>query len=238
MSSSFQWVKILFLAFYFMGCVNKKCPEPNQDKVLVENLSVVQSEKTNRTIFTIQSGSGSLVEDAFLATFFPNINYGNDFKNYCTQWTYTGIPGTGFFVIKFDYSKLDKHKKLISAKLTLYADTSNIFTGSPLPNKAHYGTNLDWSIKRITTNWDESLVAYATKPLTTNVRSVIVGNPASLTSSYFNIDITDLVKDQIITNNYGFEIKLVSEVPYKRLAFYSSNSPNIEFRPKLEIEME
>lgn len=222
---------VFFMTVTFFSCLKKECPAPLNNNSLVIGLgSNSLKDNTSNLLGGIDD-----TKDAFLASYYPNVNYGLDFKNYCSAWTVGGVPTKGLFLLKFNYDLIPKGVNIISAKLTLIADTSNVFIGSPSPMKAHYGSNLNFSIRRVEAYWDESTVTFASKPLSSNIHKITLDSPPTLTSSYIDIDVSELVKDQIATNNYGFEVSLESDTPYSRLAFYSSNSPYISFRPRLII---
>ena len=219
----------LCVCVFFFSCVKSECPFPEK-----KQSSITALNKVNNVKLIVIDG-GRLTEDAFISIYYPNINYGLDFKNYCTAWTYSGVPAEGFFLLKFKFEDLVTNQKIISARLTLFADTSNVFSGSPMPDRSHYGVNLDLVIKNMNSSWDESLITFNNKPSTSNLNVMRIGAPLSLTSSCVDIDVTKLVQSQKETGNFGFEIRLENPIIYKRVAFYSKDSPNASFRPKLEI---
>lgn len=226
--------KVLFCFFLFlMSCNKKECVAPEDKPSVITYGSTTPSSNSTTTISLQNSASTS---DAYLAEFYPNNNYGLNTKLFCSAWTYSGTPAKVLYLIRFDYSNVPEGKTIISAKLSLYADTTNVYTGSPAPDKGHYGANLNWSIKRIENLWSESIVTFNNRPTSSIVNQVKLNTPLNNTSSFIDINVTDLVKDQLHTQNYGFEISLDDAIPYKRLAFYSSDSPYLNSIPVIRIE--
>ncbi len=224
-----------FVVFFIVcfSCAKKDCPSPiaNEKSTLLSYTNTIVSSSSGVVI-----QNPSLIKDAYLAEYYPDNNYGINSKIFCSAWTYSGTPAIVLFLLKFDYSLLPVGVDVKSAKITLYADTSNIYIGSPNPDKGHYGSNLNWSIKRVVKDWDELNVTYNTKPICTEYNKIEVSSPELNTTSSKDIDVTELVKDQLNTKNYGFEISLNNNSPYKRLAFYASDSPHLTLIPKLVIE--
>ncbi len=213
---------LLFSTLYLSSCsCKKKDPEPN-----------------GNTETTITLNSAETIEDAYITDYYPTTNYATGTKIFMTAWTFSGDAANTSFLIKFDYSSIPSGKTVKSAKLSFWSDTTNIFTGSPDPEIGHYGTNLNWTLRRVTSSWTEAAVTYGTKPTSVETNKIQLTGPATSTSSYLNIDVTQLVKDQIASNNYGFEASLDALTPYKRIPFYSSDAPYTARLPKLVLELE
>ena len=226
---------LFFSVIFLYSCQKKECQEP-----LIKsngNISSVSITKPQLEpgLIQLKLQDPLKISDTYLSRYYSTSNYGTIPKIFCWAWTISGSNANGLFLLKFNYDGIPKGRQIESAHLTLYADTTNVFVGSPPPLIGHYGVNLDWSIKRIETDWDELLVQYNTRPIATDYHKVSLSSPTSSTSSYYNIDVTDLVKDQLQTNNFGFEVTFDNYTLYKRLAFYSSNSPNVNYIPKLDI---
>jgi hypothetical protein len=222
-----------FLIFsFFLSCKNHDCPAPIKNNGTTSN---ILASTAVGEVKRIDFKNGIRTKDAFISTFYTGVNYGADYKNYCTAWTYSTIEAEGFFLLKFDFSNISSTSKIISARLSLFTDTSNVFVGSPLPNKSHYGVDLRLKIKNLSTDWDELSVNYNNKPQVVENDFIIVESPLSLTASVIDIDVTSLVQKQLNLGIYGFEIRLNAPTLYKRIAFYSSNSPVVNQRPKLEV---
>ncbi|GAL86967.1 disaggregatase related repeat protein [Sporocytophaga myxococcoides] len=180
--------------------------------------------------------SADLMEDAMVISYYPDLNLGYTPKLYIQAWTYNqaNVRVTGF--LKFDYSSL-RNAKVSKAKLTLFADTTSFWDGSPAPQYGHYVSNksIKIQIKRVNESWSESTIAHGNKPTSVNANMVSSLAPASNSQSY-TFDVTEIVKDQINLGNNGFEISLSSYAPYERYAFYSREGIHPQLRPKIEFE--
>jgi hypothetical protein len=158
-----------------------------------------------------------------------NLNYSNSKYIRASAWTWGGYSGFGRFLIEFDLSSIPPKSEIISAKLTLFHDGSSE-TQSPLS-----GSN-EVVIHRITEPWDETLVTWNNQPKYTDEGSVIIPATIEDKQNIERIDVTKLVADVVQhENNFGFMFKLVTEEQYRRMHFASSDNPNFNLRPKLEI---
>jgi Secretion system C-terminal sorting domain len=96
------------------------------------------------------------------------------------------------------------------------------------------GPNNFW-IERVTANWNELNVTWNNQPPTSNVNRVSMPASTSPTENYLNTNVTQLIKDMISQNNFGFMLRLDNEDPYRAINFCSSDHTNPNLRPKLSI---
>ncbi|GAL86966.1 hypothetical protein SCE1572_01455 [Sporocytophaga myxococcoides] len=182
--------------------------------------------------------SSDLMEDAMVSSYSPTENYGTSTKLYTSSWSYskTGVKISGF--LKFNYSSL-KNAKISSAKLTLFADTTSFWDGSPAPQYGHFVMNKSnlIQIRRVSESWSESSIVYNNKPASETDNMVSSLAPTSNSQSY-TFDVTEIVKDQINLGNNGFEISLSNYTPYERYAFYSREGIYPHLRPRIEFEFQ
>ena len=70
-----------------------------------------------------------------------------------------------------------------------------------------------------------------------NLNQVTVPQSNSTTQSYLNVNVTNLIQDLIDSSitNYGLMFKMQNEVTFKGLTFASSEHPNPNLHPKLDI---
>ena len=90
-------------------------------------------------------------------------------------------------------------------------------------------------LQRITSPWTED-VTWSNQPTTTGQNEVSLAEDTNPNQDYV-LDVKNLLQD-IVTNpsdSFGFLLKLKTEIPYRLLAFASSNHPNTALHPKLEI---
>jgi hypothetical protein len=188
---------------------------------------IVFFNKAQTTIsIKLNQGSG---EDAYLASGAPTTNYGSHPRIGGNTWTCGGTLCLSRGVFKFDLSAIPTNAVISSATLNLYADLNS-------PILPTYGgpDNLGY-LSRITSNWSENTVTWNSQPSTTAINQILITGSVSDTQSY-SLNVLPLVKDMIMTNNYGFMINMQDEFNYyKSLLFASSDNIDTSRTPELII---
>jgi Calx-beta domain/Secretion system C-terminal sorting domain len=179
----------------------------------------------------------------------PNAESGNG--NYAdwnelnmSQWTYNGLgcgEGTIRSFIKFaQLNTIPSGAVIQSAKLSLYGLASNLtgpqgnsyYPGSPYNS---YGENKCW-IQKVTSDWNENTLTFNNQPPTTSLNQAeIPASTSQFSSNALNIDVTQLVKDIMAGQNYGFMIRQQIEQYYRNVGFSSSDATDSTRWPKLEV---
>jgi len=160
-------------------------------------------------------------------------NYGTvPFLN-IQSWTNGGITANQRSLIDFDLSMIPANATIQSAYLFLFVDM-NVST-FPGGHQQLSGSN-ESIIKRVITNWNESLVTWNNQPSTTTLNQTTIIQSTASNQDYI-MDVTNLVQDMIddTLNSFGFFMKLVNENYYRRMIFASKDNPNVELHPKLNI---
>lgn len=155
--------------------------------------------------------------------------YEDDFI--ANAWTVQGNPFIERSLLKFDLSALPEAAQIISAKLSLYCNTS---TGH---HQIHSGNNACYLLK-IIEPWNQYEVTWDSQPATTLEDSVIIQQSSAQIQDYPDIDVTGLI-DYFYHNpeqNYGFMLQLVEEIQYAAMVFSSSNHVDPQKRPLLTIQ--
>lgn len=160
-----------------------------------------------------------------------NKNWGNTPSFNINAWTYQGIPGTVRSVIRFDYSLIPENVEIISAHLSLYAWGAENGFG---PHSTLSGSN-ECTLHQITSHWEEQKVTWNKQPSYAEIGKVHIPASSYPDQDYPQIDVTEIVKMQIKTDNYGFLIKLKEEAYYRMMSFCSSDHEIDRKRPKLTI---
>lgn len=176
--------------------------------------------------------------DAYIEKY-PNDNYSNrNWGSYdafaAVAWTAQGDPLTVRCLLKFDLSKIGAKKPIKKATLSLFAvSTPGIGTG----HSTMSGEN-DFTLNRITSNWDENTVTWNTQPSVSMANEIQLPATTSENQDFIDIDITQWIQEMIDkpAENYGFMIRLKNETYYRRVIFGSSDNAISEKRPKLVIE--
>lgn len=171
-------------------------------------------------------------KDAYLSSSAPAVNYGNHEELAGDAWTCAGNPCFGRGLIYFDISAIPSNAIVQSAALSLYANPAPL-NGNGI---AMQGGN-QAELMRVTSPWLESTVTWNNAPSYTTQNKVIIPQSTSSFQDYPNMDVTVLVQDMVSnpSNSYGFFLKLVNEVFYSSMIFASTDYPNSNKHPSLEI---
>lgn len=162
------------------------------------------------------------------------------------RWTYAADnagEGTNRTYLKFEeLSNISDDAEILEAKLSLFGVSSGV--AAPLGNSFYpsspyevSGSNAAW-LKRVLSDWSESSITWNNKPATTDEDQATI--PPSNTQWNFdapNVDVTDMVKVMVNDKkNYGFCLQLKTEEIYRSILFGSSESSDVEKRPKLVVK--
>lgn len=178
-------------------------------------------------------------KDAFIwdAPGFPNANsnYGINQSLLAHSWTNSGAADVSRCLIQFDLGKIPIGAVITNAQLSLFNDsTSASFSGQHQysPQSANNGF-----INRITTPWTEKTVTWNSQPTYSSINQVVLPPSTSPNQNYQNLLVTQLVTDMIANplTSFGFMINLQIESPYRALVFASSDHPDPNLHPILEI---
>ena len=147
-------------------------------------------------------------------------------------WTWNGLPLTTRGVFKFDFSSIPASATIVSAKLTLYSN--------PTPQNgnlvdANSGSANALYLERITNSWNPTTITWANQPASDAATQISIPTTNLHFFDLVDIDVTNQVAAMNATNNYGFKIKLQSEVAYNIRIFASSRHLDASKHPKLVI---
>ncbi|MDM8536817.1 DNRLRE domain-containing protein [Desulfobacterales bacterium HSG17] len=172
--------------------------------------------------------------DAHLSSLYPDQNYGDHQDLNAAAWTSRRSLSNVRNVILFEgIDSIPPGAQILSAKLSLFNNptASNGFLNGE--HSSYSGSN-ESVIKRVTSQWYEYDVTWNTQPSTTSLNEAIVPQSTNPNQDY-EIDVTDMVNDMINFRNFGFLLKLETEIRYRCLLFASSDHPDSNLHPKLEI---
>ena len=149
-----------------------------------------------------------------------------------SAWTENGINSTTRAVFKFDLSSIPSNAVIDSASLTLYSN-HNPLNGNQVD--ANFGTNNTMLIQQITNAWDSS-ARWATQPSSTTNGEIVIPSTTQSFLDLTNINVTAMVSNMIkLKVNYGFLIRLQTEVNYNSRIFCSSKYADATKHPKLVV---
>lgn len=194
----------------------------------LDTTRIVVTEPVIKTL-TLQPDSSET--EASPDSYFPTGNGHGIIQLSVNAWTRGGLPEDNRTYIKFDYSGIPSGATITSATLTLSANLKPL-AGNYVD--ALFGFDNAANVMRVTSNWDIATINWDNQPLSTTQNAAVI--PQSTSSFQTDvIDVTQLVKDMIVTDNYGFAVVLQNEVPYNSRQYASSFYPDPARRPKLEI---
>ena len=176
-------------------------------------------------------------KDAMLWTGLPDRVVSNYTSLSAVAWTWSAVGfGSGVIrsLLEFDLTEIPISAVVDSAFLSLYNDPNS--TANQGEHSSRSGSNVS-VLQRITENWDENTVTWNNQPLTTNINEIVLKESTDIHQDYVDMNITQHVQEmvQYPSTNHGFMLKLVTEEYYRAMIFASSDHPNQNIRPKLEI---
>lgn len=179
------------------------------------------------------------IKDAWVWSYdpFENINFGEENPSNSglnnvirsESWIWGTTADTIRGLLSFDLSGIPTGAGIIDAKLDLFFFSNPGFT-------EQVGTN-NLLIQRIDETWVEDEVTWINQPTTTSMSETTLPASTSTTQDYLDVDVTDLVQDMVNnpSTSDGFMLKMVTEEPFRGLTFASTEHPNVELHPVLEI---
>ncbi|MBL0104671.1 MAG: DNRLRE domain-containing protein [Bacteroidetes bacterium] len=192
-------------------------------------LCLIGIQMRAQTTVSIRLNAGD--EDLYVDNYNTTGNYPNE-DDYCSgAWTIGGVPAVYRNFFKFDMSAIPAGATINSAYLSLYYANPNEF------NDTHSSlTNSNESVlQRVTTPWSEATMNWTTQSAVSSNDQVILPQSTSPTQDYPNMDVTAMVQTMVDSGNYGFSLRLVSEIAYARMLFASGDHPDSLQHPLLVI---
>ena len=149
-----------------------------------------------------------------------------------SAWTSGGTPLNTRGTFKFDLGTIPVGATILSAKLTLYSNHTPLL-GNFID--ANFGTNNSLYLERINANWNPATVTWQTQPGTDLASQISIPHTNQSFLDLVDIDVKNLVTPMAAGNNYGFMIRLQSEIYYNIRVFCSSRYSDATRHPKLVI---
>ena len=169
-----------------------------------------------------------------------NINYGAESTLYMKDWTWSSIGCNGGTLRSLlCFTQLDTipdNAVILSATLRLYGTNADRNTSYPgAPSGFHSNTVI---VQQVTSPWNESTVTWNTQPTTTTTNQFTIPQSNAeynWNCTISNSDLVAMVQNMVSGNNYGFMLKLETEVHYRNMVFSSSDCSDSTLWPELEI---
>lgn len=197
---------------------------------------IFSCKKESDYVISLQPDS-AFGKDAFIEDYpyddYRNRNWGKSEAFAAISWTAGGVPLVVRSFIDFNFDTLPANAIIESAKLSLFAYGN---TGHGMGHDTLTGSN-ECYLQRIVEDWQEDSITWNTQPQTTEINQILLPRSDSIMQDYKGINVTNLVRD--IYNNsedsYGLMLRLKTEDGYRRMFFATSDVPEVDKRPKLDI---
>jgi hypothetical protein len=211
--------------FQLMVTDNKGATGVNSTTVIVnpppiQTLTLQPSNNPNEIVIANDNGT--------------DISHGSSPDMPIEAWTSSSNPFTVRGIIKFDISSIPSSATIISANLYLYSYPSPTLNGDF--TDANFGTSNTLLVQQVTSNWSPATTNWFNQPSATTTNQVVVPNTTQSTQD-LNLDVKPMVQSMVSNNtNYGFFLKLLTEVTYNSRIFVASyNSTYTTKYPKLVV---
>ncbi len=156
-----------------------------------------------------------------------NKNFGTDSYLYSSTLNVGGEASPRRSLVQFDVSSIPYNAYIISAYLNLYGYSHVV------------NTNSKSVLEKVTSSWNENTVTWNTQPSVISTGAVYIAAPTSSTQNY-SIDVSSFVKGWVNlaegNPNYGFRMRLQTEISGYGLGFYSSDYTNAAYQPSVSIQ--
>ncbi len=151
-------------------------------------------------------------------------------------WDLGAGPYTTRSLLNFDYSSIPSNASIVSATLTLFADTTTDYSNNEvLPGHSTYGGNNITYLEQITDPWNDKTVTWNNQPSSDYYTRIALPTSTTRDQAY-TIDVSNIVKNEFATgSHYGFLLLNPRDQLKIGLVFYSSESKYAQLRPKLSL---
>jgi hypothetical protein len=202
--------------------------DPKESSAIISINIIDVPELTHKSI-SLQPG-GSEGKDAVVSKIVPQSNYGSLEDIHLYAWTQNGTLNVNRALIDFDLSSIPAGASIDSASLSLYFNHSSAF------GDQHQGET-SFIVQRIISDWDESTVTWSTQPQTSTTHQVRVEGASEPKQDFPELDLTSLMQDYSDDqeNSFGLMLRLENEDPYTMLLLASSENPDENVRPSIEV---
>ena len=166
-------------------------------------------------------------QDAIISSLEHSKNFFNEENNHL----YAAINGenTNITRVLINFKEIPRNVEIDSAYLSFKFNTTSIY------GKEHYGVN-QFVISRVVSPWNKEDLTWDNRPVVSEFNKVY-HDKVVLNNDPNRINVTKLVQEisDDYENSYGFELKLLNENQNALLLLASSNHPNKDLRPKLQV---
>jgi hypothetical protein len=147
-------------------------------------------------------------------------------------WASGGQPIIDRSLIKFDLQQIPNSSNILSANLKLYKH--------PAPTSANgtsFNGDCSFYIQRVQELWYPNSVTWCNQPSTDSSNQILINCDSFINLDSLSVDVTSMINNMFSNpqNNFGFLIKMKTELPYNSATFTSQNYPEQSLIPKLNV---
>ncbi len=237
-SNNYGFMLQLQTESYYRSLLFASSDHPNPGLHPKLEISYIDTSETH--CLTLQPGHGDCGDgmDAVIGDCIP---CGNNDQNFgaadelgALAWTSNGFQSIERGLIQFDLSSIPNSAVVHSALLSLYWNP-NPGSGNPGHSKES-GSNAAW-LQRINSPWTEFDVNWTNQPSVSPLNQISIPASTDDSQNYSDINVTQFIQDMVHepSQNFGFMLRLQTELYYRSLLFASSDHPNSSLHPKLTI---
>lgn len=194
--------------------------------ILLVTLIFVACDSNSQKEITIIPDSAK-GQDAIISSLEHSKNFFNEENNHL----YAAINGenTNITRVLINFKEIPRNVEIDSAYLSFKFNTTSIY------GKEHYGVN-QFVVSRVVSPWNKEDLTWDNKPVVSEFNKVY-HDKVVLNNDPNRINVTKLAQEisDDYENSYGFELKLLNETQNALLLLASSNHPNKDLRPKLQV---
>ena len=192
------------------------------------------SQCTNTLILQPNAIAGT---DALVASFSgsANTNFGNNPDIDADAWTIGGDDVVYRGYLRFDLTTIPVNAIIQQATLTLFNNPTSTNGWPPGSHSSFSISNESW-LQKVISPWNENTITWNNQPASDTTGEIALPQSISPQQDYI-IDMTNLIQGAVSnpSNNYGFVVRMQTEVQYGALVFASSDYPDSTKHPKLVL---
>ena len=148
-------------------------------------------------------------------------------------WTVNGNLTYVRSLVKFDLSSISSNATILSAKLSLY---SSLTPKNGDLIHANFGTNNTMLLQRTLTSWSPATITWQNQPAGDASSQIVIPHTNQSFLDLPDLDVTSQVQAMIQNGNFGFLMKMQTEVIYNSRIIASSKYADASLHPKLVVQ--
>jgi len=203
------------------------------NKIILLIVAFISSCHLSAQDTLIVQPDAAMGKDATVWTERPDRNTGNIPSLDALAWTWFGDgfdEGLTRSFIQFDLSDIPGNSNILEAKLYLSFNEESFFA-----NLYHRFERNDLAVQSVAEEWEESTITWNNQPAVNSQSMIVVPSTIDEPFEDYEIDITAIIQEQVRGTNNGIRLSLQDEIYYRGVVLASSDHPNSDLHPKLQV---